>query len=51
VKFWNAANLDADPDTEYYFGPDCDPSLTLQLIELEVKSPNGQVIETVEIVK
>jgi hypothetical protein len=51
VQFWNAANLDSDPDVEYYFGADCDPSLQLQLIELEVKSPSGRIIETVEIVK
>jgi hypothetical protein len=51
VQFWNAANLDADPDIEYYFGSDCDPSLGLQLIEIEVRSTNGRIIETVEIVK
>lgn len=51
VKFWNAANLDSDPDVEYFFGADCDPSLTLQLITLEVKSPSGKIIKTVEIVK
>ena len=51
VKFWNAANLDSDPDVEYYFGADCDPSLGLQLVQLEVKSPSGRIIETVEIVK
>ena len=51
VKFWNAANLDSDPDVEYYFGSDCDPSLQLQLIALEVRSPSGRIIETVEIVK
>jgi prepilin-type N-terminal cleavage/methylation domain-containing protein len=51
VKFWNSANLDADPDKEYYFGSDCDPSLTLQLIELRVVSPSGRIIENVEIVK
>ena len=51
VKFWNSANLDADPDKEYYFGADCDPNLTLQLIQLEVKSPSGRIIESVEIVK
>jgi prepilin-type N-terminal cleavage/methylation domain-containing protein len=51
VDFWNAANLDTDPDIEYFFGPGCDPSLGLQLIELEVRAPNGEIIETVEIVK
>lgn len=51
VEFWNAGNLDADPDIEYYFGPDCDPSLTLQLVEIEVRNTDGAIIETVEIVK
>jgi hypothetical protein len=51
VLLWNAANLDADPDVEYYFGTDCDPSLSLQLIKLEVRSPSGDIIENVEIVK
>lgn len=51
VKFWNAANLDADPDVEYFFGNDCDPSLNLQLVEIEVRNIDGRIIETVEIVK
>ncbi|HEY5663025.1 MAG TPA: hypothetical protein VIS05_03190 [Ilumatobacter sp.] len=51
VKFWNSGNLDSDPDREFFFGPGCDPSLTLQLIELEVRSPSGRIIERVEIVK
>lgn len=51
VKFWNAANLDSDPDIEYFFGSGCDPSLTLQLVQIEVRSTNGQIIESVEIVK
>jgi prepilin-type N-terminal cleavage/methylation domain-containing protein len=51
VQFWNTGNLDSDPDNEYFFGSDCDPSLSLQLIKLEVKSPTGRIIETVEIVK
>jgi prepilin-type N-terminal cleavage/methylation domain-containing protein len=51
VQFWNSANTDADPDIEFFFGANCDPSLGLQLIELEVRSPNGNIIETVELVK
>jgi prepilin-type N-terminal cleavage/methylation domain-containing protein len=51
VQFWNASNIDSDPDVEYYFGSNCDPSLQLQLIRLEVKSPSGRIIETVDIVK
>lgn len=51
VQFWNAANIDADPDVEYFFGSNCDPSLTLQLIKIEVKSTTGEIIEDVEIVK
>ena len=46
-----APNLDADPDVEYFFGSDCDPSRTLQLIKIEVRSTNGHIIESVEIVK
>jgi hypothetical protein len=51
VLFWNAGDLDADPDVDLYFGTDCDPNLTLQLIEIEVRSPSGRIIESVEIVK
>ncbi|MDW3215413.1 MAG: hypothetical protein R8G01_15535 [Ilumatobacteraceae bacterium] len=51
VQFWNSANIDADPDIEFFFGSDCDPSLTLQLIQLEVRSTNNKIIESVEIVK
>ena len=51
VLFWNAGQVDADPDVDFYFGPDCDPSLGLQLIELEVRAPSGRIIEQVEIVK
>ena len=51
VKFWNSANLDTDPDLEYFFGSDCDPSLQLQLIEIQVASPSGRIIESVEIIK
>lgn len=51
VQFWNASNLDADPDIEYYFGSECDPSLTLQLVEIEVRNVDGNIIESVEIVK
>ncbi|MGH9133460.1 MAG: type IV pilus modification PilV family protein [Ilumatobacteraceae bacterium] len=51
IKFWNSGQLDADPDVEFFFGSDCDPSLTLQLIVIEVRSTNGKIIESVEIVK
>jgi prepilin-type N-terminal cleavage/methylation domain-containing protein len=51
VKFWNAGNLDADPDPEFFFGSDCDPSLQLQLVTLEVRAQSGRIIERVEIVK
>jgi hypothetical protein len=51
VQFWNAANIDSDPEIEFFFGSDCDPSLGLQLIEIEVRSTDGRIIETVEIVK
>lgn len=51
VQFWNAGNIDSDPDIEYFFAADCDPSLTLQLVEIEVRGTNGRIIESVEIVK
>lgn len=51
VLFWNSGQIDADPDVDFYFGSDCDSSLGLQLIELEVRAPSGRIIESVEIVK
>ena len=51
VLFWNADNVDSDPDIEYFFSSACDPSLTLQLVRLEVRNTNGTIIESVEIVK
>jgi len=51
VRFWNAVNTDGDVDVEYSFGSACDPSLSLQLIEIEVRSASGETIETVEVVK
>lgn len=51
VQFWNAGNIDADADIEYFFGSKCDPSLTLQLVVIEVRAPSGRIIETVELVK
>ena len=51
VRFWNAGEIDADPDVDLYFGSACDPDLELQLIELQVRAPSGRIIESVEIVK
>lgn len=51
VQFWNAGNVDADADIEYFFGSKCEPSLSLQLIKIEVRAPNGRIIESVELVK
>ncbi len=51
VQFWNSGNLDSDPDIEFFFGSDCDRSLELQLVELQVRSPGGKIIESVSIVK
>lgn len=51
VKFWNSQDLDSDSIKEYVFGSECDPSLTLQLVTLEVRSTDGRIIESVEIVK
>ena len=35
----------------FFFGSQCDPSLGLQLIQIEVRSTSGEIIESVEIVK
>lgn len=51
IQFWNSGNTDADPDIEFFFGSDCDPSLTLQLIRIEVRSTDNRIIESVEIIK
>jgi hypothetical protein len=51
VQFWNAGEIDSDPDVDLYFGSACDPNLELQLIELQVRAPSGRIIESVEIVK
>ena len=51
VRFWNAGEVDADPDIDLFFGSACDPNLELQLIELQVRAPSGRIIESVEIVK
>lgn len=51
IEFWNAANIDADPDIEYFFASTCDPMRALQLIEIEVRSTDGDILESVEIVK
>ncbi len=51
IQFWNAANIDSDPNIEYFFSGTCDPTHSLQLINLEVVSESGSIIENVEIVK
>lgn len=62
VKFWNARRLPTVPPTvpptesaivTYSFGTDCQDSinLTLQQLTLEVRSPNGRIIEKVELIK
>ena len=53
IQFWNATDVNNDRVPEYSFGSACheDVGLSLQLIELQVRSPNGRIVETVEIVK
>jgi hypothetical protein len=53
LKFWNASDTDGDGIVEYRFGPVCQDSinLSLQRVTLEVRSPDGKIIEQVELVK
>lgn len=53
VKFWNASDTDNDGIVEYRFGTMCQDSinLALQQLTLEVRSPNGRIIEQVELIK
>jgi type II secretory pathway pseudopilin PulG len=53
LEFWNATDTDNDGIVEYRFGPVCQDSinLALQRVTLEVRSPDGQIIEQVELVK
>lgn len=53
VKFWNASDTDNDGIVEYRFGTVCQDSinLALQQLTLEVRSPNGRIIEQVELIK
>jgi hypothetical protein len=53
LEFWNASDTDGDGIVEYRFGPVCQDSinLSLQRVTLEVRSPDGRIIEQVELVK
>jgi type II secretory pathway pseudopilin PulG len=53
LEFWNATDTDGDGIVEYRFGSVCQDSinLALQRITLEVRSPDGRIIEEVELVK
>ncbi len=53
VQFWNATDTDSDGIVEYRFGTVCQDTinLSLQRITLEVRSPNGRIIEQVELIK
>lgn len=53
LKFWNASDTDNDGIVEYRFGTVCQDSinLALQQLTLEVRSPNGRIIEQVELIK
>lgn len=53
LEFWNATDTDNDGIVEYRFGAACQDSinLALQRVTLEVRSPDGRIIEQVELVK
>ncbi len=53
LEFWNATDTDGDGIVEYRFGDVCQDSinLSLQRVTLEVRSPDGRIIEHVELVK
>lgn len=53
LEFWNASDTDGDRVVEYRFGTVCQASinLSLQRVTLEVRSPDGKIIEQVELVK
>jgi hypothetical protein len=53
LDFWNASDTDGDGIVEYRFGAVCQDSinLALQRVTLEVRSPDGRIIEQVELVK
>ena len=53
VQFWNATDTDHDGVVEYRFGVICQDTinLALQRITLEVRSPNGRIIDQVELIK
>lgn len=53
LEFWNATDTDGDGIVEYRFGDVCQDSinLALQRVTLEVRSPDGRIIEQVELVK
>ena len=53
LEFWNATDTDSDGIVEYRFRSVCQDAinLSLQRVTLEVRSPNGRIIEQVELVK
>jgi type II secretory pathway pseudopilin PulG len=53
VQFWDATDTDGDGVVEYRFGTVCQDTinLALQKITLQVTSPNGRIIEQVELIK
>ena len=53
LEFWNASDSDGDGIVEYRFGTVCqdDINLSLQRVTLEVRSPDGRIIEQVELIK
>ena len=51
VQFWNGTDLNGDGRIDYRFATTCQTDLALQLLTIQVKSPNGRILETVSIVK
>ncbi len=53
IQFWNSADTDNDGIVEFRFGTACqdDKNLSLQRITIQVRSPNGRIIEQVELIK
>lgn len=53
IQFWNSADSDNDGIIEFRFGTTCqdDENLSLQRILIQVRSPDGRIIEQVELIK
>lgn len=53
IQFWNSADLNNNGIIEFGFGTNCqdDENLSLQRITIQVRSPNGRIIEQVDLIK